>query len=187
MTRQPGMMAEQIAHREAVGRDGVMQPEFRDVFPHRLLPIHAPLVHQERQPRGGERLRGRADQELCVGCHRQAGFDIAKAIGPDERHLPVLHHRNGEARNLPFVHRFRDETFDLGNEGRNGFAERDRLGCHRKGSSTGARKSQVLTHLRPDPKMTRQRKFSIRPAKLWRDLWRNRLEFGLSVGRSGRI
>ena len=139
MARQPGMMAEQIAHRDAVGRDGVMQPEFRDVFPHRLLPIHAPLVHQERQARGGERLRDRADQELCVGCHRQAGFDIAKAIGPDERHLPVLHHRDGEARNLPFVHRFRDETFELGNEGRNGFAERDRLGCHRKGSSTGVR------------------------------------------------
>jgi hypothetical protein len=76
-------MAEQIAHRDAVGRDGVMQPEFRDVIPHRLLPIKAPLVRQKGQARGGERLRDRADQELRVGRHLQAGFDIAKAIGPD--------------------------------------------------------------------------------------------------------
>jgi hypothetical protein len=41
------------------------------------------------------------DQELRVGCHLQAGFDIPEAIDPDERNLPVLHHRNGEARNLP--------------------------------------------------------------------------------------
>ena len=114
-----------------------MQPEFRDV-PHRLLPIKAPLVHQKGQARGGERLRDRADQELRVGCHLQAGFDIAKAIGPDERHLAVLHHRNSEARNLPLVHRFRDETFELGNEGRNGFAARNGLGCHRKDSQLGS-------------------------------------------------
>jgi hypothetical protein len=132
MARQPGMMAEQIAHRDAVGRDGVMQPEFRDVIPHRLRPINAPLVHQKRQARGGERLRDRADQELCVGCHLQAGFDIAKAIGPEERHLAVLQHRDGEARNLPLVHRFRDESVEVWNEGRNGFAMRARE-CHRRG------------------------------------------------------
>jgi hypothetical protein len=129
-------MAEQIAHRDAVGRDGVMQAEFRDVIPHRLLPIEPPLVHQKRQARGGERLRDRADQELCVGCYLRAGFDVAQAIGPEERHLRVLHHRDGEARNLPLVHRFRDETFERGNEGRNGFAARDGLGCHRKHAST---------------------------------------------------
>jgi hypothetical protein len=37
-----------------------------------------------------------------------------------------LHHRNGEARNLPLVHRFRDEMFERGNGGRNGFAACDR-------------------------------------------------------------
>ena len=107
-------MAEQIAHRDAVGRDGVMQPEFRDVVPHRLLPIHPPLVHQKGQARGGERLRDRADLELRVGGHRQAGFDIAKAIGLEERHLAVLHDRNGEARDLPLVHRVCDERIELG-------------------------------------------------------------------------
>jgi hypothetical protein len=121
------MMAEQIAHRDAVGRDRVMQPEFRDVIPHRLLPIKAPLVHQKGQARGGERLRDRADRELSVGGHRQAGFDIAQAISLDERHFPVLHHGNGETRNLPLVHRLGDETFEVGNEGRNGFAVRGRL------------------------------------------------------------
>ena len=121
------MMAEQIAHRDAVGRGGIMQPEFRDVLAHRLRPIEAPLVHQERQARGGERLRDRADQELGVGRRLQAGFDVAQAVGPKERHLAVLHHRNGEARNLPLVHRFRDETLKLGNEGRNGSVARGGL------------------------------------------------------------
>jgi hypothetical protein len=109
---------------DAIGRDSVMQPEFRDVIPHRLLPIKPPLVHQKGQARGGERLRDRADQELCFGCHLQAGFDIAKAIGPDERRLAVMQHRTGGARNFPLVHRFRDDTLELGNEGRIGFAAR---------------------------------------------------------------
>jgi hypothetical protein len=62
-----------------------VQAEFRDVFAHRLVPIQAPLVHQERQARGGERLGDRADQELRVGRHLQAGFDIAQAIGLEQR------------------------------------------------------------------------------------------------------
>jgi hypothetical protein len=127
--RQPGMVAEQIANGDAVGGDGVMQPEFRDVVPHRLVPVKAPLVHQNGEARGGERFRDRADRELRASRHLQAGLDIAEAIGADQRRLPVLHHRDGEARNLPLVHRFRDETFEAGNEGRNGFAVRDRLGA----------------------------------------------------------
>ena len=139
------MMAEQIAHRDPVGRDGVVQAEFRDVIPDRLLPIKTPLVHQKGQARGGERLRDRADHELCVGGHRQAGFDIAKAVSLDQRHLAVLHHRDGQARNLPLVHRFRDESFEVENEGRNGFAMRNRSGCHRRDFSTGAMKSRAAT------------------------------------------
>jgi hypothetical protein len=61
----------------------VMQPEFRNVIPHRLLPIKAALVHQA-QARGGGRLRDRAYQELDL----QVVFDNAKAIGVDQRHLP---------------------------------------------------------------------------------------------------
>ena len=71
--------------------------------------------------------------KLRVGRHRQAGFDITQAIGLDQRRLAVLHHRDGETRNFPLVHRFRDESFEVGNEGRNGFARRDRSGCHREG------------------------------------------------------
>jgi hypothetical protein len=39
MARQAGMMTEQIAHRDPVGRNSVMQAKFRDVIPDRLLPI----------------------------------------------------------------------------------------------------------------------------------------------------
>jgi hypothetical protein len=44
MARQSGMMAQQISHRDAIGRDGVVQAEFRDVIPQGLLPIKQPLV-----------------------------------------------------------------------------------------------------------------------------------------------
>ena len=54
---------------------------------------------------------------MGVGRHRQAGFDITQAIGLDQRRLAVLHHRDGETRNFPLVHRFRDESFEVGNEG----------------------------------------------------------------------
>ena len=124
------------------------------LIPHRLLPIHAPLAHQKRQARGGERLRDRADQELCIGCHLQAGFDIAKAVGPDERRLPVLLHRDGEAGNLSLVHRFRDEKLERGNEGRNGFAAHKRLGCHRTEPSTGAITAKALKTSRCFPRAT---------------------------------
>ena len=144
------MMAEQIAHRDAVGRNGVVEAEFRDVIADRILPIQALLVHQKGQARGGERLRDRADHEMGVGRHRQAGFDITKAIGLDQRRLAVLHHRDGETRNFPLVHRFRDESFEVGNEGRNGFARRDRSGCHRRDSSTGAMKSRAASGARND-------------------------------------
>jgi hypothetical protein len=91
MARQPGVMAEQVAHCDAIGRDGVMQAEFRDVIAHRLFPIEASLVERKGQARGGKGLRDRADHELRVGGHLQAGFDIAQTIGADQRHLPVLH------------------------------------------------------------------------------------------------
>jgi hypothetical protein len=60
-----------------------MQPKFRDVVPHRLLPIKEPPAHQEGKARRGQRLRDRANQERCIGCHLQAGFSITKAVGRD--------------------------------------------------------------------------------------------------------
>jgi hypothetical protein len=51
VARQAGMMAKQIAHRDPVGRNSVMQAKFRDVIPDRLLPIKTPLVHQKGEAR----------------------------------------------------------------------------------------------------------------------------------------
>src|SRR5262245_14816123 len=91
--------------------------------PKRTSPDHSVRSQRCKEPRAPWQRSGRT------------GFDIAKAIGPDQRHLPVLHHRNGEARNLPLVQRFRDEKFERRNEGRNGLAGRKKLGCNRKESS----------------------------------------------------
>jgi len=79
-------MAEQVAHGDAVGRDGVVEPEFRDVFLHRLFPLMRRSSIKSANPVAvndfvTEPIRN------SIGCQLQAGFDIAKAIGPDERHL----------------------------------------------------------------------------------------------------
>ena len=53
---QAGMVAEQVAHGDALGRNGIAQGEFGNVIADRLAPVETALVDQQRQRRGGERL-----------------------------------------------------------------------------------------------------------------------------------
>ena len=110
------MMAEQIAHGDPPRRHRIMQTKFRDVVAHRPAPVQQPLVDQQGQSRGREGFRDRADHELGVGGNRQTSFDVALAECLEQRHLAVLHDRDGQARDLPLAHRLDDEGFELRNE-----------------------------------------------------------------------
>jgi hypothetical protein len=44
MARQPGLMAQQVLDRDAVGRDGIVQAKFRKIVAYRLGPIEPLLV-----------------------------------------------------------------------------------------------------------------------------------------------
>jgi hypothetical protein len=63
--------------------------------------------------------------------------------------------RGGEARNLPLVHRFRDETFELANEGRNGFAARDGW-CGGKGDAARQSPTPGISAKAPAALLTEQ-------------------------------
>ena len=102
--------------------------------------------------------QGRFGMCAAVGCGHVSGLCCA-ALGPlalmqsAARWVPqptlaeqrTFHSADGRTTHplsppeSPLVHRFRDEKFECRNEGRNGLAARDRLGCHRKESSTGLR------------------------------------------------
>lgn len=105
MPRQAAVVAQQIAHRNAVGSDCIVQAEFRNIVTHRLGPIEAAFVDQHRQTRRGERLRNGADRKLRVGRRRQSRFGVALAIRSQERCLAILHDGNCCRRYFPFRHR----------------------------------------------------------------------------------
>ena len=111
------MVAEQVAHGDALGRDRIAQSEFGNVIADRLAPVETSLVDQQRQRRGGERLGDRADQKLRLGCRRQPGFNVALAPGLEENRLAVLHDRERDRGHLPLGHRLRRKCIELGREG----------------------------------------------------------------------
>jgi hypothetical protein len=107
------MVAEQVLHRYAIGRDRIVQAKLREILAHRLRPIQAAFVHQHAEARGGERFGDRAKGELRVDGDRQAGFDVALAVDPQQVRFAVAHHAKGKSGNLPFRHRFIDKGIKI--------------------------------------------------------------------------
>ena len=71
MTRQSGMVAEQIDGSDALHRDRVVEAKLRQIVAHRLRPIEAPSVDQHRQAERSEGLGDRAEDELRILRHGQ--------------------------------------------------------------------------------------------------------------------
>ena len=64
---QSGLMPQEVAHRDSLGRHRIVQPKLRNVVAHRLGPVETPLIVQESHARRGERFGDRADEELRPG------------------------------------------------------------------------------------------------------------------------
>ena len=114
---QAGMVAEQVAHRDALGRDRIVQAEFGNVVADGPAPVETSLVDQQRQGGGGKRLGDRADQELRLRCRRKASFRVALAPGLEQGGLAVLYDRERDSRHLPLRHRFRRQRVELRRKG----------------------------------------------------------------------
>ena len=104
MARQSGLMTQEVAHRDPLGRHRIVQAKLRHVVPHRLGPVETPLIVQERHTGRGERFGDRADQELRRGCNGQVRFNVALTVGLRQRHLAVLHHGKSCAWHFPVGH-----------------------------------------------------------------------------------
>ena len=116
MARQPRLMAQQVAHRDPLGRDRVVQAKLGHVVAHRFGPVEPPLMVQQRDGGRGERFGDRADHELRRRRNRQVRLDIALTISPRQRHLAILHHGECNTRHLPIGHDIGDEMIEIGDK-----------------------------------------------------------------------
>ena len=114
---QAGMVAQQVAHGDALGRDRIVQAEFGNVVAGGPAPVETSLVNQKRHGGGGKRLGDRADQELRPRCRSQTSFCVALAPGLEQGGLAVLHYRKRYGGHLPLRHGFRRQRVKLGREG----------------------------------------------------------------------
>jgi len=113
MSRQAGVVGQQVTHRNAVGRDRVVQPEFRKIVANRLGPVETPLVDQHREARGRERLGDRANCKLGLRCRSQPCFDVALTPGFEKDGLAVLHDGHRNTGHLPLRHRLCGEGVEF--------------------------------------------------------------------------
>ena len=113
VARQPRLMAQQVAHRDPLGRDRVAQAKLGHVVAHRFGPVEPPLMVQQRDGGCGERFGDRADHELRRWRNRQACFGIALTIRPRQGHLAILHHGERCARHLPVGHDIGGEMIEI--------------------------------------------------------------------------
>lgn len=135
MARQPRLMAQQVAHRDPLGRDRVAQAKLGHVVAHRFGPVEPPLMVQQRDGGRGEGFGDRADHELRRRRHRQVRLRIALAISPRQRHLAILHDGEHCARHLPVGHDFGGEMIEIGDKRGNRRGGRSGR-CVRHGSSS---------------------------------------------------
>ena len=126
MTRQSGIVAEQIDSSDALRRDCVVEAKLRQIIAHRLRPIEARFIDQHREAKRREGLGDRAEDELRIHCYGQARLNIAQPISLDPIGFAVARDRERKAGDLPFVHRFADEVVEI-------FGESV---CHAIGSSS---------------------------------------------------
>ena len=113
MARQSRLMAQQVAHRDPLGRDRVAEAKPRHVVAHRFGPVEPPLLVQQRNGGRGEGFGDRAHHELRRGGYREIRLNVALTIGLRERDLTVLHHHNSCARHLPVGHGIDGKTIEL--------------------------------------------------------------------------
>jgi hypothetical protein len=116
MARQSRLMAQQVAHRDPLGRDRVAEAKPRHVVAHRFGPVEPPLMVQQRNGGRGEGFGDRADHELRRRRHRQVRFDIALTISPRQRHLAILHHGERDTRHFPVGHHIGGEMIEIGDK-----------------------------------------------------------------------
>jgi hypothetical protein len=58
------VMTQEVADRDPIRRDRVLQTEFRDIVANRFCPVEPSLINEHCETRGRERLGDRTDRKL---------------------------------------------------------------------------------------------------------------------------
>ena len=95
-------MAQDVAKRGAIVRILALHLELElgQIRVNRLVPLHAPLVHQHPDERRGERLRRRADEERRIRRDRRLPLDVRDAESSSEDRFIAAHDREHRARHV---------------------------------------------------------------------------------------
>jgi len=102
MTRQSGIVAEQIDSSDALRRDRVVEAKLRQILARRLRPIEARFIDEHREAKRREGLGDRAEDELRIHCDGQARLHVAQSISPDPISLAVARDSQRKTGDLPF-------------------------------------------------------------------------------------
>ena len=75
----------------------IVQPEPRDVFDDRSIPVQLALIRKHRQSQRSECLGDRADRKHRIPCHRQVLLYIPLSVAFDAYELAVLYQSNAHS------------------------------------------------------------------------------------------
>ena len=107
-------MGNQVARCDVRGGVFVMQPEIRQVFADRLVPLELALPHQRPERADGELLRDGSDRHLRFRRDRKLLFDIAEPVAFRVHDLVPDNDRHGRAGHLIGLQRLVNDRVDSG-------------------------------------------------------------------------
>src|SRR3984957_19952552 len=102
MTRQSGIVAEQIDSSDALRRDRVVEAKLRQILARRLRPSGARWSDEHREAKRREGVGDRAEDELRIRCDGQGRLHVAQSISPDPISLAVARDSQRKTGDLPF-------------------------------------------------------------------------------------
>ncbi len=98
---QPGPVRQQVNDRQAVARDGIVQPDAGHVIPQRPVPFQQSLINEGANGRRGERLGRGPDGEQRVLGDRQPRLPVPQPPPADQLNPPAPDGGNRAPGNLP--------------------------------------------------------------------------------------
>ena len=135
-------MGQQVAHGELAGDVRIVQPQFRQVVDHLVVPLQLALVHEHPERGGRHRLGGGADGEARVLGSARRLPELRHAVALGEHQRVAAHHRNREPWYAPVACRALDVTIERRPVGRSSL--RGERGGEQRDSDRGVREEMSV-------------------------------------------
>jgi hypothetical protein len=109
VARQARAVRHQVARRDTLAGERVVELEGWQVMAHGSIPIQLALVGQDAERQGRESLGARGEREERLRRDGQVALDVARAEPLQEDHLTILDDADGQAGHLPGIDRRADK------------------------------------------------------------------------------